>query len=73
MVLNGWLGWPDRYIAAFGHPGLRARYLPFLIGKVERDQWLMCIRNWKPTLNRFYHSVRRPTDGLYLNLAVTQK
>jgi len=44
MFLSGWLGGPDRYIAAFGHPRLRARHLPFTIGNAERDQWLMCMR-----------------------------
>ena len=45
MFLSGWLGGPDRYVAAFGHPRLRARHLPFTIGESERDQWLMCMRN----------------------------
>ena len=44
MFLSGWLGGPDRYIAAFGHPRLRARHLPFSIGDAERGQWLMCMR-----------------------------
>ena len=44
MFLSGWMGGPDRYIAAFGHPRLRARHLPFPIGTEERDQWLMCTR-----------------------------
>lgn len=44
MFLSGWMGGPDRYIAAFGHPRLRARHLPFPIGTEERDQWLMCMR-----------------------------
>ena len=44
MFLSGWLGGPDRYVAAFGHPRLRARHLPFSIGETERDQWLMCMR-----------------------------
>ncbi len=44
MFLSGWMGGPDRYIAAFGHPRLRARHLPFPIGTDERDQWLMCMR-----------------------------
>jgi hemoglobin len=43
MFLSGWLGGPDRYTAAFGHPRLRARHLPFSIGEVERDQWMMCM------------------------------
>ena len=44
MFLSGWMGGPDRYIAAFGHPRLRARHLPFPIGPEERDQWLMCMQ-----------------------------
>ena len=44
MFLSGWLGGPDRYIAAFGHPRLRARHLPFSIGTEERDQWMHCMR-----------------------------
>ena len=44
MFLSGWMGGPDRYIAAFGHPRLRARHLPFPIGEAERDQWLMCMK-----------------------------
>jgi hemoglobin len=44
MFLSGWMGGPDRYIAAFGHPRLRARHLPFPIGTEERDQWLMCMK-----------------------------
>lgn len=43
MFLSGWMGGPDRYIAAFGHPRLRARHLPFSIGIQERDQWLLCM------------------------------
>jgi hemoglobin len=43
MFLSGWMGGPDRYIAAFGHPRLRGRHLPFPIGTEERDQWLMCM------------------------------
>lgn len=45
MFLSGWMGGPDRYIAAFGHPRLRARHLPFSIGTEERNQWLICMRS----------------------------
>lgn len=44
MFLSGWLGGPQRYMAAFGHPRLRARHLPFAIGDKERDQWLLCMQ-----------------------------
>jgi hemoglobin len=41
--LCGWLGGPDYYQERFGHPRLRARHLPYAIGKLERDQWLICM------------------------------
>ncbi len=51
MFLSGWMGGPDRYIAAFGHPRLRGRHLPFPIGNEERDQWLMCMQKALNELN----------------------
>lgn len=41
--LCGWSGGPAHYVERFGHPRLRARHLPFAIGTVERDQWLLCM------------------------------
>ncbi len=41
--LSGWMGGPQLYIEAYGHPMLRFRHLPFSIGRDERDQWLMCM------------------------------
>ena len=41
--LSGWLGGPNLFIEEFGHPMLRARHLPFLIGEAERDQWMLCM------------------------------
>ncbi len=41
--LSGWLGGPNLFIEEFGHPMLRARHLPFVIGESERDQWLLCM------------------------------
>jgi hemoglobin len=43
MYLSGYLGGPNLFIEKFGHPRLRARHMPFLIGADERDQWLMCM------------------------------
>ena len=40
MFLSGWLGGPQLYAEKYGHPMLRARHLPFAIGKAERDQWI---------------------------------
>ncbi len=45
MFLSGWMGGPDRYIAAFGHPRLRARHMPFPIGEKERDAWILCMEH----------------------------
>ena len=41
--LSGWLGGPQHYTERFGHPRLRARHMPFVIGNTERDQWLACM------------------------------
>ncbi len=41
--LCGWLGGPNHYIDRFGHPRLRARHLPYAIGRGERDQWMACM------------------------------
>ena len=41
--LCGWLGGPQHYTDRFGHPKLRLRHMPFVIGIVERDQWLACM------------------------------
>ena len=44
MFLSGWSGGPPLYVEHFGHPRLRLRHLPFLIGIQERDEWLWCMR-----------------------------
>ncbi len=43
FFLSGWLGGPNLYFEKYGHPKLRARHLPFKIGKPERDQWMLCM------------------------------
>jgi len=43
MFLSGWLGGPQRYAERFGHPKLRQKHLPFSIGEVERDAWMLCM------------------------------
>jgi len=43
MFLSGWLGGPSLYIEKYGHPRLRQRHMPFAIGELERDQWMLCI------------------------------
>jgi len=42
--LSGWFGGPPLYMRERGHPRLRMRHLPFAIGRAERDQWLLCMR-----------------------------
>jgi len=44
MFLSGSLGGPPLYQQRIGNPMLRARHLPFPIGKAERDAWLACMR-----------------------------
>lgn len=43
MFLSGWMGGPQLFVEKFGHPRLRQRHLPFAIGDVERDQWMLCM------------------------------
>lgn len=43
MFMSGWLGGPQLFVEKYGHPKLRARHLPFVIGKSERDQWMLCM------------------------------
>ena len=45
MFLSGWTGGPSLYVEKYGEPRLRSRHLPFSIGIVERDQWLLCMNN----------------------------
>lgn len=42
--LSGWMGGPQLFVEKYGHPMLRMRHLPFPISDVERDQWMMCMR-----------------------------
>ena len=41
--LSGWMGGPQLYVEQYGHPMLRRRHIPFAIGTVERDQWMLCM------------------------------
>ncbi len=43
MYLTGWSGGPQLYVERYGHPRLRARHMPFVIGEHERDQWMYCM------------------------------
>ncbi|MDO8310690.1 MAG: group II truncated hemoglobin [Sideroxyarcus sp.] len=43
MFLSGWMGGPQLFVEKFGHPRLRQRHLPFVIGDAERDQWMLCM------------------------------
>ena len=40
FLMQYW-GGPTTYMEERGHPMLRARHLPFHVGAVERDHWLM--------------------------------
>lgn len=51
MFLSGWLGGPNLYIEAYGHPRLRMRHMPFSIGSQERDEWMLCMRKALQDMN----------------------
>lgn len=42
--LSGWFGGPPLYVRERGHPRLRMRHAAYAIGPVERDEWLLCMR-----------------------------
>lgn len=42
--LSGWFGGPPLYIEERGHPRLRMRHAPYAIGAVEREEWMLCMR-----------------------------
>ncbi len=44
LFLVQYWGGPTTYLAERGHPRLRARHLPFSIGELERDRWLLHMR-----------------------------
>jgi hemoglobin len=43
LFLIGWLGGPQDYMAAHGHPRLRMRHAHVAIGEGLRDAWLRCM------------------------------
>lgn len=42
--LSGWFGGPPLYTSERGHPRLRMRHAAYAIGPVERDEWMLCMR-----------------------------
>lgn len=42
--LSGWFGGPSLYIQKNGHPRLRMRHAPYAVGPVERDEWMLCMK-----------------------------
>ncbi len=43
LFLVGWLGGPQDYVAAHGHPRLRMRHGRVLVDLAMRDAWLRCM------------------------------
>lgn len=50
MFLEQYWGGPTTYSEQRGHPRLRMRHAPFVIGEVERDAWLARMRDAMDTL-----------------------
>ncbi|MNK15825.1 Group 2 truncated hemoglobin YjbI [compost metagenome] len=71
MFLSGWLGGPNLFIEKHGHPRLRARHMPFQIGKAERDQWMVCMVHafddmqvQEPLRSELLHSLLKLADHM---------
>ena len=43
LFITQYFGGPTRYIEQRGHPRLRMRHGPFVIGVAEADAWLQCM------------------------------
>ena len=43
LFLVGWLGGPQEYMAAHGHPRLRMRHAAVPVDTAMRDAWLRCM------------------------------
>lgn len=41
--LSGWMGGPPLYWERRGHPALRMRHAPFVIGEHEVAEWVRCM------------------------------
>ena len=44
LFLMQYWGGPHTYSESRGHPRLRMRHAPFVIGPLQRDAWLRCMR-----------------------------
>ncbi len=44
LFLVQYWGGPTTYLSERGHPRLRARHSPYVIGALERDRWLVHMR-----------------------------
>ena len=71
MFLSGWLGGPPLFQENFGHPMLRARHMPFKIGKSERDQWMLCMAHaaeevqiQEPMRSEFLNALLKLADNM---------
>lgn len=71
MFLSGWLGGPNLFMEKYGHPRLRARHLPFKIGRTERDQWVLCMvqafddmKIAEPLRSELLHSLLKLADHM---------
>lgn len=42
--LSGWFGGPPLFQLERGHPRLRMRHAPYAVSIVERDEWMLCMR-----------------------------
>jgi len=44
MFLSQFLGGPQLYTMAFGHPKMRMRHLPHVITNEAKEEWLKCMK-----------------------------
>ncbi len=68
LFLIGWLGGPDDYVAAHGHPRLRMRHARVEVDVAMRDAWLRCMTVAMDDLG-VTGELRRFLDGRFAEVA----
>ena len=70
LFLGQYFGGPTTYLEERGHPMLRARHAPYVIGAAERDDWLEAMLDAVDAVNP--PAAERQELVAYLDLAAHQ-
>lgn len=70
LFLRKIFGGPDEYTSKRGHPMMRRRHLPFLIGLKERNEWMkLMLESLEELQVTKDHPAREPMEVYFNNVA----